>query len=268
MTRPVKDIAASVRQRLQNAAKTAGRPFHEVFEYYAMERFLYRLARSQHFDAVVPVFREVCGVAVEPDGMVFDPSSVAGVVIKENADHSGVRVTFLGTLQTARVLMQADIGFADVVTPGPVPTDYPVILEFPAPHLAGYTRETVVAEKFEAMVKLGVLNSRMKDFFDLWLLARRFDFDGATLASAVSRTFANRKTAVVTLPFALTPEFAATAGKQAQWKGFVRKAKLDEAPGELAAVTIVIRDFLLPIASAVAAGKEFGHRWKAPGPWL
>lgn len=303
MTKPVRDVAASVRQRLQNAARAAGRPFQEVLEYHAMERFLYRLGRSPHagrfvlkgalmfrawggppsratrdidllarmentVDAVVPVFREVCGVAVEPDGMVFDPATVAGVAIKEEADYPGVRVTFLGTLQAARVSMQVDIGFADVVTPGPVPTDYPTILAFPAPHLAGYPRETVVAEKFEAMVKLGLLNSRMKDFYDLWLLARRFDFDGPTLAAAMARTFANRRTAVVPLPTALTPAFAADPGKQAQWKGFVRKAKLADAPGGMDAVTAELGPFLLPVAAAASAGAEFARTWTAPGPWV
>lgn len=303
MTRPLRDVAASVRQRLQNVAKATGRPFQEVLEYYAMERFLYRLARSPHADrfvlkgallfrawggassrptrdidllarmentvgAVVPVFKEMCELAVEPDGMVFDPASVAGVVIKEDADYPGVRVTFLGTLQNARVAMQADLGFSDIVTPGPVPLDYPVLLELPAPRLRGYTPETVVAEKFEAMVKLDLLNSRMKDFYDLWVLARRFDFDGASLAAAIARTFANRKTAVAARPTALTPAFAADAGKRAQWVGFVRKAKLGDAPADLAEVTAVLAPFLGTPAAAVAAGEEFRGTWRAPGPWV
>lgn len=303
MTRPIKNLAASIRQRLMNAARASGRPFQEVLDYYAMERFLYRLASSPHagrfvlkgalmfrawtgaatrptrdidllgkventVEAVVPIFREVCGTAVEPDGMVFDPETVVGVVIKEDADYSGVRVTFLGTLQNARVAMQIDVGFADVVTPGPVPTDYPVILELPAPRISGYPRETVVAEKFEAMVKLGALNSRMKDFYDLIVLARRFDFDGATLAAAVSKTFANRNTAVVPDPFALTHAFAAVPGKEAQWKGFVRKAKLADAPGDLSAVITELSVFLLPVAQAVAAGADFRLAWRAPGPWV
>lgn len=217
--------------------------------------------------SVVPVFRDVCGVEVEPAGMAFDPGSVAGVVIKEDADYPGVRVTFLGTLDNARVSMQADLGFSDVVTPGAVPTDYPVILDLPAPHLAGYTKETVVAEKFEAMVKLGALNNRMKDFYDVWMLARRFDFEGPVLSAAVARTFANRKTTVPPLPFALGPEFAATAGKEAQWKGFVRKGKLTDAPTDLSAVIRELRPFLLPVASAVAEGKEFDTSWRARGPW-
>lgn len=302
MTKPLKDVAASVRQRLQNAARAAGRPFQEVLEYYAMERFLYRLARSPHaglfvlkgallfrawggassrptrdidflahmdntVDAVVPVFREVCGAGVEPDGMAFDPGSVAGAVIKEDADCPGVRVTFLATLRNARVSMQADLGFSDIVTPGPVPVGYPVILDLPAPTLSGYTKETVVAEKFEAAVKLGELNTRMKDFYDLWVLARRFDFDGAVLASAVERTFAHRKTAVPALPVALTPAFAAAAGKAAQWTGFLRKARLGDAPGDLSAVTDEVGAFLLPVAAALSAGHDFGRSWRAPGPW-
>lgn len=302
MTRPLRDVAASVRQRLQNVAKATGRPFQEVLDYYAMERFLYRLARSPHADrfvlkgallfrawggassrptrdidllarmentvgAVVPVFKEMCELAVEPDGMVFDPASVAGVVIKEDADYPGVRVRFLGTLQNARVAMQADLGFSDVITPGPVPLDYPVLLELPAPRLSGYTPETVVAEKFEAMVKLDLLNSRMKDFYDLWVLARRFDFDGTTLAAAVARTFENRKTAVAPRPTGLTPAFAADPGKRAQWAGFIRKARLGDAPAHLAEVTAVLATFLGPPAAAVSAGEQFRGTWRAPGPW-
>jgi hypothetical protein len=207
-------------------------------------------------EAVVKVFREVCASAVEPDGMVFDVASVTGIVIKEEADYSGVWVTFRATLQNARVAMQADLGFADVVTPGPVQVDYLVLLEFPAPRVAAYPRETVVAEKFEAMVKLGELNSRMKDFYDLWLLA-----------VAVARTFVNRNTAVVPNPLALTPAFAEIPGKESQWKGFIRKAKLTEAPGTLATVVAEMGGFLLPVAAAVAAGEDFRRTWRARGPW-
>lgn len=303
MTRPVKDLPASVRQRLQNHARAAGRPFQEVLEYYAMERFLYRLARSPHaarfvlkgallfrtwdgsasrptrdidllgrlensVDAVVTIFREVCGLAVEPDGMAYDPGTVAGVVIREEADYSGVRVTFLATLQNARVSMQVDIGFGDVVTPGVVPVEYPTVLEFPAPKLSGYPKETVVAEKFEAMVKLGLLNTRMKDFYDLWVLSRRFDFAGPVLSAAIARTFSNRKTELAPLPFALTPAFAADPAKQTQWKGFIKKAKLEGVPDDLAQVTGALGAFLLPVAGPLSAGGTFGLAWLAPGPWV
>ena len=132
--------------------------------------------------------------------------------------------------------MQIDMGFGDVVTPGATMTTYPVLLDFAAPQLLGYPRETVVSEKFEAMTKLGLLNSRMKDFYDLWILSRQFDFDGATLATAIQKTFANRKTAVLSRPTALTPEFGGDASKQTQWQAFLRKTKLDGVPTTLQAV--------------------------------
>ena len=124
-----------------------------------------------------------------------------------------------------------------------------------------------MAEKFEAMTKLGLLNSRLKDFYDLWLLARRFDFDGPTLATAVRRTFENRKTAVVARPTALTPAFTGDAGKQAQWQGFLRKSKLSDAPAALQAVVDALVPFLSPVAGAVERGTPFDQRWVAPGPW-
>lgn len=302
MTKAPRDIAHSVRERLQNVARATKRPTQEVHQYYAMERFLYRLARSPHthrfvlkgalmfrawggaasrptrdidflarmdnsVDAVVSVFREICRVEVEPDGMLFDPASVTGAVIKEEADYPGVRVSFIASLQTARITMQADLGFADVITPGPSAIDYPVILEFPAPRLDAYTKETVVAEKFEAMVRLRELNSRMKDFYDLWVLARRFDFDGAVLSKAVRRTFDNRKTVLEAVPFALTPDFAEVVGKEAQWKGFVRKARLEDAPDTLSLVVETLRPFLLPLTAVVSEGEEFTGVWRSPGPW-
>ncbi len=185
--RPVKDVAASVRQKLLNTAKASNRPFQEVLQYYAMERFLYRLAKSPHAEkfvlkgalmftawgapgtrptkdidflaktnntiaAVVPLVQSVCGGAVEPDGLVFDAATVEGSVIKEDADYEGIRVTFVARLQNARVSMQLDLGYGDVIVPGAAKIEYPTILELPAPVLRAYSRETVVAEKFEAMV--------------------------------------------------------------------------------------------------------------------
>jgi hypothetical protein len=297
-----KNLPASVRQRLANKARETGRPFQEVLQYFAMERFLYRLSRSPHagqfvlkgallftawggpasrptkdidllarmdnaVEAVTAVMREVCGQPVEPDGLVFDTGSVAGEAIKEDADYSGVRVTFLVTLQNARVSMQIDMGFGDVVTPAAAPTTYPVLLDFAAPQLLGYPRETVVTEKFEAMTKLGLLNSRMKDFFDLWVLRQRFDFDGIALATAVRRTFANRGTAVVGQPTALTPAFGGDAAKQTQWQGFLRKTRLDSVPTSLQSVIDELVPFLVPVATAVETGSSFDGFWTAPGPW-
>lgn len=300
--RPLKNIAASVRQRLMNSAKTSGRPFQEVLQYFAMERFLYRLSQSPHaerfilkgallfnlwgapasrptrdidllgrmnnsVDALVTVFREVCHQAVESDGLVFTADSLQGQVIKEDADYAGVRLTFQAFLENARVPMQIDIGFGDIVVPEAALTDYPTILDHVKPRLRAYPKETVVAEKFEAMVKLGQLNSRLKDFFDLWLLSQQYTFDGMTLSSAVSQTFQNRQTAINPQPIALTAAFANDAIKQTQWKGFLRKSRLDIAPPQLADVVDAIGGFLLPLASVLAEGRTFDSTWQPAGPW-
>ncbi len=299
---PLKNIAASVRQRLMNSAKASERPFQEVLQYFAMERFLYRLSQSRHaerfilkgallfnlwgapssrptrdidllgrltnsVDAVVPVFRDVCQLGVEPDGLVFAVESIAGRAIKEDANCSGVRVTFQACLENARVPMQIDIGFGDTVVPDAAFADYPTILDHAQPRLRAYPKETVVAEKFEAMVKLGQLNSRLKDFFDLWLLARQFEFDGRLLSKAITRTFENRRTAISALPIALTAAFANDPIKQMQWKGFLRKSRLEIAPADFTVVIDALGHFLLPLAAVHATGQVFESNWRPPGPW-
>jgi hypothetical protein len=300
--RPLRNVAASVRQRLTNVARQSGRPFQEVLQYFAMERFLYRLSLSPHnerfvlkgalmfnvwgapasrptrdidflawlsnsVEAILPVIRDVCQLPVDPDGLVFDVDSLVGQIIKEDADYNGVRVTFLGYLENVRIPMQIDIGFGDVIVPAAALADYPALLALAAPRLRAYPRETVVAEKFEAMVKLGQLNSRLKDFFDLWLLSRQFEFDGQLLATAVTQTFANRKTPITPQPVALTAAFANDPVKQTQWKGFLRKSRIDIAPKELPVVVEAIGAFLLPLAAALSARQNFSSVWHPPGPW-
>ena len=218
------NLAASVQARLQNHARATKRPFQELLQYYAMERFLYRLSKTSHrarfvlkgalmlhvWDAPLAratkdldflgrldnslenlerVVQDVCSADVEPDGMVFDPVTVKAERIKEDADYEGVRVRFMALLGKARVTMQLDVGFGDVITPEAQDIAYPALLDFPAPALSGYPRETVVAEKIQAMVYLSTLNSRMKDFCVVWLLARQFAFDGPGLAKAITATF-------------------------------------------------------------------------------
>lgn len=300
--RPLRNVAASVRQRLMNAAKRTSRPFQEILQYFAMERFLYRLSQSLHRErfvlkgalmftvwgapasrptrdidflgrlnndvgTIVPIIRDICQQAVEPDGLIFDVDSLAGEVIKEDADYSGVRVTFFAYLENARVPMQIDIGFGDVIVPDALLTDYPTLLELNAPRLRTYPRETVVAEKFEAMVKIGQLNSRLKDFFDLWLLSRQYEFDGRVLSMAVTRTFENRRTEIMPRPVALTDEFANNPIKQTQWTGFLRKSRIQIAPRELPVVIEAIRRFLIPLATAASTGLAFSSTWHPGGPW-
>ena len=174
--------------------------------------------------------REVCTVDVKVDGLGFDASAVAGERIMGGADYEGVRVKFTGFLDKARIPMQLDFGFGDVVYPSAEEKDYPTLLEFPAPRPRTYPREAVVAEKFQAMVYFGTLNSRMKDFFDIWLLARQFGFTGAELARAIDKTFQNRSTEIDPNPVALTTAFTTAENAQKQWTAFVKRSKLDSAP--------------------------------------
>jgi hypothetical protein len=260
----VKNLAASVHARLQNHARATKRPFQELLQYYAMERFLYRLSKSPHrtrfvlkgalmlhvWDAPLAratkdvdllgrldnslenlerVVRGVCAADVEPDGMVFDAATVKTERIKEDADYEGVRVRFVGLLGKARVAMQIDVGFGDVVTPGAESISYPVLLDFPVPALSGYPRETVVAEKFQAMVYLRTMNSRMKDFYDVWLLASQFAFDGELLAKAIAATFANRETSIDVAPIAFTHDFSEQASTLAQWTAFRNSSRTRNA---------------------------------------
>jgi len=199
--------------------------------------------------------------------MLFDPATVKTARIKEDADYEGVRVRFVGLLGKARVTMQIDVGFGDVVTPGASDITYPALLDFPAPALSGYPRETVIAEKFQAMVYLRTLNSRMKDFYDVWLLARQFAFDGSVLAKAIAATFANRDTAIDVEPIAFTAEFTEHPSTLAQWTAFRRKLPNTECPETLAEVVPFLARLLLPIARACAAGESFEQRWQPGGPW-
>jgi hypothetical protein len=302
MGREIQNVAASVRQRLLNLARSSNRPFNEVLQHFAMERFLRRLAASEHaerfvlkgalmmrvwrvpssrptmdidllgrldndIDTIVTVTRELCGQSVELDGMRFDPATVEGGRIAEDAEYDGVRVRFRGCLGTAQVHMQLDIGFGDAVTPGPVPADYPTILDLPPPRLQGYPRETVVAEKFHAMAKRGLLNSRMRDFFDLWVLAGQFEFDAATLSAAIRNTFARRGMPVPVDPPALTAAFAEDAAKQTQWRAFVRKSLLAQAPKELRDVVAPVAAFLRPVITVMAGEASVEGEWKPGGPW-
>ncbi len=302
MARAPQNVAASVHRRLLNRAKATGRPFNELLQHYAMERFLYRLAQSPHsrrfvlkgalllrvwdapavrptmdidllgrmsneVDALTAAVREICGQVVEPDGLKFDGTTVAGERIAEDAEYEGVRVRFRGALGTARITMQLDVGFGDVITPDAAEVNYPTLLDLPAPRLLAYPRETSVAEKFQAMLHLAQLNSRMKDYYDIWLLARAFRFDAALLAQAIHKTCERRSTAITATPVALSDAFANDPVKQTQWRAFRRKSELSEAPPELLDVVGVVRQFVGPVAEALAAGRSFSGIWEPPGPW-
>jgi hypothetical protein len=277
-------MGASVRQRLLNYSKASGRPFAEVLQYYAMERFLYRLSVSplvemftlkgallltawqapisrptmdidllgrtdNAVDTIVKLMREISQLEVANDGIVFDPASFAGETIREDADYAGVRTEFVGRVDNARVHMQIDIGFGDVMTPGPEMLTYPTILDFPAPRLSGYSRETVVAEKLQALVQLRMLNTRMKDYFDLWLLTRQPELNKEVLGTAIERTFANRGMEIDITPVGLSPAFGGDPTKQTQWSAFLKRARITEAPSSLSQVVEELHKFFTTLLS-------------------
>jgi len=296
-------MQASVRAQLQNKAKKTNRPFAEVLQYYGMERFLYRFSKSQYarqfilkgalmftawnipqrrttldidflarFDnqisSIEKVIRDICKIKIVPDGLVYDAETVRGQRIKEDADYEGVRINFVGLLERSRIPMQIDIGFGDIVYPRPKIFDYPVILDLPKPHLKGYTLESVVSEKFEAMVKLGLLNSRMKDFFDIWLMMRKFDFDGLNLTEALKRTFEHRKTELPQKrPLFAEEIYDEKSDRQTLWMAFLRKGDIKHAPDKLSATAKAIEKFLIKPIDAIHKGIALKKTWEASGTW-
>jgi predicted nucleotidyltransferase component of viral defense system len=298
----IKNLPDSIHARLSAHARLTGRPFNELLQYFAIERFLYRLSRSQYagqfvlkgallflvwglpafrptrdidllghtsneVENLVAIVKDICGQAVRDDGILFDPATVAGERIKEDADYRGVRVRFNGLLGKARLHLQIDVGFADVVSPAPVKKVYPVILPMPAPMLRSYPPESVVAEKLQAMVYLGALNSRMKDFYDLWVLANRFNFKGEVLQKAIRRTFENRKTDIpIGEPAAFSVQFA--RDKQTQWSAFLKTSAIMNAPDQLEMILSCLREFILPIFQSARLAQKFTWEWKAGGLWV
>ncbi|MGL4552765.1 MAG: nucleotidyl transferase AbiEii/AbiGii toxin family protein [Gemmataceae bacterium] len=299
----LRNVAASVRQRLTALARARGEEFQLVLTNYVIERLLYRLGASPHGgsfvlkgamlfrlwadqphrptrdvdllgrgdpapEVVAATFREVCGQAVEDDGLTFSPASVTAGVIKEDQEYEGVRVGCRVHLGQARIDLQIDVGFGDAVVPRATSVTYPTMLDFPAPVLKAYPMQAVVAEKFQAMVVLGIANSRMKDFFDLWVLANRFGFDGPSLTRALAATFRRRKTPVPAAPpLALTPAFGADGAKVTQWQAFRKKGKLDAGGATLGQVCAFLNGFLMPPSSALSADEEFARVWAPGGPW-
>ena len=298
----LKDIASSVHQRLLNIARQTDRPFNELLQYYAMERFLYRLSKSRHrdrfvlkgalmliywgapisrptadidllgyldseVDTVASIMKDICEKQVVPDGMIFHAESISGETIIEGAEYQGVRVKVRGGLGNAKVTAQIDVGFGDVVIPSPEKMTYPAILDFPTPRLLGYSRESTIAEKLATMIRLGILNSRMKDIFDIWLLSQQFAFDGEVLSRAIIECFIRRGVEAVAEPVALSSEFTDDPAKATQWRAFKRKSRLDGVSDDLADLISAIADFLMPILSAISEGKDFKGSWKPIGPW-
>lgn len=290
-----RNVAASVRARLLNHARSTEQDFSLVLTRFCLERLLYRISISNHADQfllkgallfdlwfdiphrptrdadflglgsselpiIEEIFKEICSIDVQ-DGVAFQPQTVLAAEIRKEANYAGVRVILLTTLDGARCQIQADIGFGDAVTPRAEVVEYPILLkDLEAPKLHAYPRYTVVAEKFEALSKLGITNSRMKDYYDLWILAQHTDFDGETLGQAIHATFTRRKSDVpVKPPLGLETVFAQNPQKQTQWRAFLSRNALESL--SLEDIVISLADFLMPVAEAASSKNSLPFYW-------
>ncbi len=297
------NMPASVKQRLLNISRIQNTEANLIFTRYAIERLLYRISISDYsslfilkgavlfwawtripyrstmdldlmvkkeiaIPEVEEIFRKICCVDAQPDGVEFKPATVKAEDIREGELYHGRRVRMIGFLGTARINVQIDIGFGDKVVPAEENIKFPVLLDFPVPSIKAYNRITVVAEKFEAMVNLGMQNSRMKDFYDIWILRRDFEFEGEVLVNAVKATFQRRKTELPqNIPLALTTDFYNDHIKKTQWKAFISKGSFSAVETSLKIVAGQISDFILPPLNAIIQSGNFQKRWPPGGPW-
>lgn len=298
-----KNVASSVRHKLLTLARNTQRPFQELLQYYAMERFLYRLSKSAHAqkyilkgalmlrglnepemrptkdidflgktsnkeDNIVSHIKAILSVPVEvPDGIVFYPDTLKIETITEKNTYEGLRVLFTAELSKARVQMQIDIGFGDVIYPHPSTLHFPTLLDTEKPILSSYTKESLIAEKFEAMISLGTLNSRMKDIYDMCYLIGRFTFDFSVITEAIARTFDNRNTQVHSSPECFSQDYIEE--KQVQWKAFVRKLGREDIPQDIEPIVSRLHQFFIPIIDSIPSD-EYEHsitRWTPEGGW-
>lgn len=299
--KPLKNISSSVRARLTTRAKEKNEDVQSMFIRYGVERFLYRLSVSEPkdrfllkgaalfslwFDAphrptkdldllgfgssdisdLEDTIKSICEIKVD-DGLEFLTDTVTGGLIREEEKYQGVRVKFIAKLGQARITLQVDVGFGDAVTPHPMVAEFPTLLDFPAPRLRVYPKETVVAEKFEAMVKLGEANGRMKDFWDVNYLLEEFEFDGQVLRSALRATFESRGSTFPTvLPVALGDEFAANPMVLARWTAFISRNRIERSK-ILSEVIAELRKFFGPIIEIEEMKKPFLLHWNKYRAW-
>jgi predicted nucleotidyltransferase component of viral defense system len=281
MRKPLQNIGASVRARLLNLAKERNQPFELLLIRYTLERLLYRLSTSKHREKFVlkgamlmrhwlddphrptrdvdllgfgksdpeltlKIFREICAIKAD-DAVAFDIDAFIVDRVRDESGYSGLRLKTYATVDEARVRVVIDIGYGDATEPGLNDIELPVLLGQPAPNLKAYPYETVIAEKFQALVVLGLANTRLKDFYDIWILAQTYDFEDDRLARAIAATFARRQTEIPTeRPDGLTPAFASDPTKRQQWAAFVEEVTVN--PGDLIRVVDALASFLLPHA--------------------
>ena len=294
---PLKNVGASVRARLLQRSRDQRTDFQILLTRYTLERLLYRLSRSEHRDrfilkgamlfvtwveapfrptrdldllgygdnspeAIGGNFRAILTQPVDDDGVAFDVDGLEVAPIREDLEYGGVRVRTQATIAGARIPIQVDVGFGDAITPGPIEIDYPALLDAPAPHMRAYPIETVVAEKFHALAVRGITNSRLKDYYDLWLIADTFELDRAPLAAAVRQTFERRETALPQeKPTGLSEAYVETWGDQ--WRTFLTRERMAAAPERLAMVVADLERFVMPLIKDA----EGDWRWKPRTGW-
>ena len=300
------NIGASVRHKLLLYSRSRGDDHTLVLTRYAIERLLYRLSVSPHRDRfvlkgaalyaiwqeesdevsyrptrdldfwssgapdielIIDILREILVAPAEDDGLMFDLATTTGDAKRVNENYQGCNIKTSATLDGARIPISIDFGFGDAITPAPRIVDYPTILDTsPAPSLSIYPRETVVAEKFEAMVDLDMINGRLKDFYDIWMLSQNFDFEGPVLCEALRRTFARRQTALpFEVPTALTERFSGDSTKLAQWKSFGKRIRASDLLS-LSEVTEQLQTFLWPVVQGIHS-TNFEKQWTPQNGW-
>jgi len=303
MDKPSQGTIDSVHQRLLNKARATGRPFNELLQYYGMEKFLLRMSklpnandfvlkgalllRATGISNIRPT-RDIdllkygdsgileleqniaacCRITIAGDGLEFDPDSVQGEEIRAQKAYEGVRINVRGNLGNAQITIQIDVGFGDVITPGPLWVEYPTILDNNNLRIQGYTLESAIAEKYQAMIDLDMANSRMKDFYDIYFLSEHHSFKGEKLQKAIEETFDRRDTDIpAELPAALTKAFFEEDAKVKQWNAFIRKISDNQVPSDPITVAQRMKEFLWPITEAIQNQQAFALDWKEKGGW-
>lgn len=299
----LKNLAASVHQRLLNLDPQRTHDFTVVLRRYAFERWLYRLGKSEYAerfvmkgamlfalwtreaprttrdldllgfgdltaDSIRKAFSKIGRMEVEPDGLFFDVQNMTVEPIRDETEYQGHRVKFKANMGNIRIPLQVDIGIGDAVWPEPEYITYPTLLDMPAPRVKAYRKESSIAEKLDAMIELGALNSRMKDFYDIAVLADLFSFKGEDLRKAVLETFKRWGPARPSgLPVAFTEDFALDKDKNIQWKAFLNRIGKDSSSLSLHQLVMRIKAFLFPVLQAIADNRDFPMVWEPGGPW-
>ena len=303
MTRKhVKDVTASVLARLRNDSKSSGAPFQQVLQLYAIERFLYRISKSKHAqsvilkgalllktigipnarptndidmlrkgradqDSLMALVKDCATLEVEADGLVFVADSIVAEEITKDSEHKGTRILMDAHMDNVRLRIQVDFGVGDVMVPGPRMIEYPVLLGSDTIRLVAYPIESAIAEKLQAMVALGDANSRMKDFYDVWIYSKHVDFSRAALCKAIDATFRNRGTPIpIEEVEALTPGFVDR--HRVQWNAFVRKAGASELVDAFDRIIDDLKIFAMPVLRSLAAGERFSQKWRSGQGWV